>query len=264
MIISVHKLTIIAGLIAFCTIITTYLVSTLDGLEPFFMPTISSTGDDAPQAGIFVYGLSWTAFLLLLLNITIYRRFIGLISEVQLGAIDSTSPFIAGWLQKNKIQAFFGVVAAFGLHLLASFRSNATPSVHFFGAGLLFFSTWAWMVMNCNLGLSLRRFGPEAMKHFSIGWKIVATTLCSAAATGLALCTIVALADASLKTDAWKAFALFEWLFVFALALFTLSFWSDFAKFNLAIDLEAAAPQSSFSPSIQTPLLPQTSQDQRQ
>jgi len=110
--------------LAVITLITCYLTSTMEGHEPFFLPSISETGDQPPESSIFSFGMTNTSFLIGIVCCIKYM-------QVQFQLDNFLEDASVSYFKKlNFVGLLFGFFSAIFLGLVACFQSQNVPTVH--------------------------------------------------------------------------------------------------------------------------------------
>ncbi|KAF2897203.1 hypothetical protein ILUMI_08977 [Ignelater luminosus] len=110
------------------TFIITYLVSVLDGNVYAFFPYISDTGALPPESCIFGLLVNIGAAIL---AATMYIRYRQVDFAINCKDVDLHRMW-------NTLSIIFGIIACFGINLVANFQETTASEIHFIGALLAF------------------------------------------------------------------------------------------------------------------------------
>lgn len=144
------------------TVLVCYFLSTLEKKEPFFLPTISETGDYPPMSCIFTWGLSTTAFLMFGVFYLKYKYTIQLIFLAE-----EYFSSLRKWKKYNQVSLGFGFISMFTLNIVASFQSNAVPIVHYLAATTFFLTGIIHVVIQAIVDLQIHKFYRKHSRELS-------------------------------------------------------------------------------------------------
>jgi len=222
-----------------------------------YLPTISETGDFSPEAGIFSFGLSISGFILAVIVSLVWllhAHFIYMIEEM---TFDQES-LIRELKFQNVMNSFYGYLTALCFVATATFRSLEVPIVHYVAAGILFVSSWSFMISSAMLAGNIREFLPEKISHANLKFKWGMVLSASLSLLGLAANFIVYQKTQDIFW--WHVFAICEYTLLSSCTAFCFSYWGNFAKYELALKLMHEHGEPSvvrLAPSTSTsPLLP--------
>jgi len=215
------------------TISVTYFSSTyVYNHEPFFMPTISETGDEPPESCFFSWGVSNASFLLGIMLLLKYCHTKSVLdAEEQI-----TQRNLQKWRTLNGTMFGFGIFSCICLNTVASFQSKNVPLVHYVAATAFFISVIVWMSLETRVSFAARDF-------FSVGWReprwilqFRVTLIVVSFFTWLVGLTLAIIWGVTgLEEPYWHWMAVIEFVLVFWFLCYILSFWRAFQGLNVSL-----------------------------
>jgi len=116
-------LPLMAGLLPFVGVTFTYYIAkTQCHLERWILPYVSFTGNSQPESMVFGILFNIEAFICIWISVISWRYYK---TKGQQGLL-------------NNLNFLFGVIASFGVIIIANFQITAATTVHFIGAAILF------------------------------------------------------------------------------------------------------------------------------
>lgn len=232
--ITARLLTTILAIHTFVTIILCYVCAVVVQHRLGYFPTISETGDYSPEAAIFSFGLSISAFILSVFVSLIHLlhcHYVAMIGEITF----DNSEIKAELKRQNRMNTIYGFLASISFIGVATFRSVELPTVHYVVASLLFASSWSFMLGTTMITQNIRQYLPEKVSAVAVKWKWTVVGFGTAAVIGLGS-NFVLYQLTQIKIY-WNLFAISEYLLLGCFTVFCFSFWNNFQRYSLNLKL---------------------------
>jgi hypothetical protein len=240
-----HFLPVLVAVVLFCTIGTTYTISTwVEGHQPYWLPTISETGNSPPESCIFSLGVTLGSFALaativlkfnehkMLLRSTIGNY--ASTKKVPLTTVHTSleEDFYIRFSKTNKWAARLGITATTFLGAVAAFQDKLVPLVHYSATGIFFTFIMVYMVLHTIQTNRLRSVNLGKTTKRLLVLRVLILLGCFGFYIGcLALCMIWWITGAY---GFWSFAAVCEYSMAILLGCYFVTFYPDFKRFEVA------------------------------
>lgn len=213
-----------------CTFIVSYIIALFRGDVDIIFPYISDTGANPPESCIFglmtfISSCAGTA--------TIYARY------KYVEKLSEQNSLVKPCL--NKATLWLGIIACFGMCIVATFQETTVTIVHDIGAFLFFTSGVVYIILQCVISFQSAPYGS------SICWcriRVLVAFIAAAAFVPTVICAFF-VKQTTLHRHTYDkdyrfhiASAVCEWVVAFSFVCFFLTYIDDFKTFKLEVRTE--------------------------